>query len=164
MGMRHLLAYLLLAFASCSLSSAQEERAVFEVFRAIPVFESEDSRRLARRKLGCDPCQEVSSRDGVSEGSGQALIDPDAGVAISSDQILSVHQDRTEPGIIVYVRLREDAQESIRGLRASFQDRAATFVAGELITIGPIEMVDGNFVIALVQSPALAEEIASSLR
>ena len=136
------------------------------MFRAFPVFESEGSRRLARRELGCDPCREISTRDGLAPSSSNRtlFIDPDAGVTIHGEQILSIHQDRAESEIVVYVRLRDDAQKSVAALRGAVQDAAATYIAGKLVGVGPIEMADSNFAIALVESPALAEEIAASLR
>ncbi len=163
--MQQLIMCVFLLLVSCSHSSDTEQGG-FEVFRAFPVFESEGSRQLARKTLGCDPCYEIATGDGIaSTGTSQAFfIDPDAGLTIRDEQVLSVELDRTERDTVVYAHLREDARESIRALQSAVQDEAAIYIADNLVTVGPFEMVDANFAIALVQDHALAEEIAAALR
>jgi hypothetical protein len=156
---------LLLAILSCSPNvDAETLHSEVIVFAVAPVFESdEESRRIARLDLGCDPCQEIE--DVEPDGTrAQYFLNPKAGVPLDGRVVDELGVESSKEGAVVFVRLNAEGQTLIRSLQETSDVFAANFVDGELIGLVPLRLLDSRYVIAIESDAASAERVRARIR
>jgi hypothetical protein len=157
-----LLVLLLLQACFSEVRASGAIKAEIEVFRAFPVFDSEGSRRLARSKLGCDPCTEVV--DERDEDHSRYFLNPAAGIHLNANAIESVGVETSGQGAVVFVVLSEYGKSVIETLVITSGDFAANVVNGKVIGLVPLRLFESRYVVAFAPTQSAAEEIAQLLR
>lgn len=155
---------LLVGTVSVSCTGERSERGgdSLDIKRAIAVGEGPGFRRVARIKLGCAPCSEVS----VEHADGDTityLYSESNSIEIQSSKLSRFYLLFVDEVFVLGVQLDPMSQELILENAESRFDQAANFVSGEFVDVVPMSADGPYYMIGAFESREKAHEVADQL-
>ena len=132
------------------------------IHSAFVVDEGDDGfRRLARSKLGCDPCSEIVVRRADDQIT--YLYDKDSGIEIVKTMVSGSRIDAVDESFVLGVTLDEEGRALVASSTESILERAANFVGGEFVDIVLLKIVGSYYMIGAFDTIDDARAVAAKL-